>query len=69
VDLIEHINLVHLHFLLTVFLLLSIAIVMSLLGISSFGPSIMGLALMTKRTNMVNVGHGVGIGIDTKRIK
>jgi hypothetical protein len=29
----------------------------------------MGLALMTKRTNMVNVGHGVGIGIDTKRIK
>jgi hypothetical protein len=29
----------------------------------------MELALMTKRTNMVNVGNGVGIGIDTKRIK
>jgi hypothetical protein len=26
----------------------------------------MGLRLMTKRTNMVNVRHGVGIGIDTK---
>jgi len=33
------------------------------------GPNIMGLALMKKRTNMVNVGHGFGIGIDTKRIK
>jgi len=33
------------------------------------GPSIMGLALMTKRMNMVNVVHGVGIGIDTKRVK
>jgi hypothetical protein len=33
------------------------------------GPNIMGLALMTKRTNMFNVGHVFGIGIDTKIIK
>jgi hypothetical protein len=33
------------------------------------GPSIMGLELMTKRTNMFNIGHGFGIGIDKKIIK
>jgi len=33
------------------------------------GPSVMGLALMKNRANMVNVRHGVGIGIDKKHIK